>query len=177
MKKLILILLLLVLLAGGGAGAYLFFFKTEAPSPEQFRQLALKPEVLDFTRQKIPGLYREMVRLERELTLIEGELKRLDDIGTAFPKQKKIVAAERSLWTKTAKELQKTVTALEKQLQTLYVGYLVNRETGLAQIASQKNEMVQTLQAALAVSGEITARLPPPEPRGFIAEIKARFFK
>ncbi|MFZ2041039.1 MAG: hypothetical protein WAV08_10115, partial [Desulfobacterales bacterium] len=112
MKKRLLIFLLLALLAGGGAGAAFFVFNAKAPSPDQFRQLTLKPEVLDFSREKLPGLYNEMLRLEHELTLIDGELKRLDEIEAAFPDQKNIVAAERSLWTKTARELQKTVSTL-----------------------------------------------------------------
>ncbi len=177
MKKRLLIFLLLALLAGGGAGAAFFVFRAKAPSPDQFRQLTLKPEVLDFSREKLPGLYNEMLRLEHELTLIDGELKRLDEIEAAFPDQKNIVAAERSLWTKTARELQKTVSTLEKQLQTLYVGYLVNHDSGLAAIAPQQQQMVEALQAALAASGALTARRPPPEPKGFFAKLKARFFK
>jgi formate dehydrogenase assembly factor FdhD len=94
-----------------------------------------------------------MLHLESALELIERELKRLDEIEADFPDQKNIVAAERSLWVKTDRELRKTVSALEKQLQALYVGFLVNRENGLA------------------------ARKPPPEPRGVIAKLKARFLK
>ncbi|MFY9941304.1 MAG: hypothetical protein WAK57_03955, partial [Desulfobacterales bacterium] len=110
-------------------------------------------------------------------TLIDGELKRLDEIEAAFPDQKNIVAAERSLWAKTARELQKTVSALEKQLQTLYVGYLVNRNNGLAAVTAQQQQLVAALQTALAASSVLTARRPPPEPSGWLAKLKARFFK
>ena len=177
MKKRIVIFLLLVLLAGGGAAAALFFLKSGAPPSDQFRQLTLKPEVLAFSRERLPSLYAEMLRLEGALDLIEGELKRLDEIEADFPDQKNIVAAERSLWAKTDRELRKTVSALEKQLQALYVGFLVNRENGLAAIASQQQQIVADLQTALAASGALAARRPPPEPSGVIARLKARFLK
>jgi hypothetical protein len=177
LKKRPLIFLLLALLAAGGAGAAFLVFRSGAPPSDPFRQLTLKAEVLAFSREKIPDLYREMLRLEHELTLIDGELKRLDEIEGAFPDQKSIVAAERSLWVKTARELQKTVSALEKQLQTLYVGYLVNRNNGLAAVTAQQQQLVATLQTALAASSVLTARRPPPEPSGWLAKLKARFFK
>lgn len=176
MKKRIVIFLLLALLAGGGAALALFVLKSGAP-PDQFQQLALKPEVAAFSRERLPGLYTEMLRLESALELIERELKRLDEIEADFPDQKNIVAAERSLWVKTDRELRKTVSALEKQLQALYVGFLVNRENGLAAIASQQQRMVADLQTALAASAGLAARRPPPEPRGVIAKLKARFLK
>lgn len=177
MKKRIVIFLLLALLAGGGAALALFVLKSGAPPPNQFRQLALKPEVAAFSRERLPGLYAEMLRLEGALELIERELKRLDEIEADFPDQKNIVAAERSLWVKTDRELRKTSSALEKQLQALYVGFLVNRENGLAAIASQQQRMAADLQTALAASAGLAARRPPPEPRGVIAKLKARFLK
>lgn len=177
MKKRLLIFLLLALLAAAGAGAAFLVFRSGAPPADLFRQLSLKPEVLAFSREKIPDLYREMLRLEQELTLIDGELKRLDEIEAAFPDQKNIVAAERSLWAKTARELQKTVSALERQLQALYVGTLVNRDNGLAAVAAQQQQLVAALQTALSASGALTAQRPPPEPSGWLAKLKARFFK
>jgi hypothetical protein len=177
LKKRIVIFSLLALVAGGVAAAEFFVLKSAAPPPDQFRQIALKPEVAVFSRERLPGLYAEMLRLESALEFIDGELKRLDEIEADFPDQKNIVATERSLWAKTARELQKTSSALEKQLQTLYVGFLVNRENGLAAIASQQQRMVADLQAALAASGALAARRPPPEPRGVIARLKARFLK
>ncbi len=177
MKKRIVIFSLLALVAGGVAVAALYVLKSAAPPPDQFRQISLKPEVAAFTRERIPGLYAEMLRLESALGFIDGELKRLDAIEADFPDQKNIVATERRLWTKTARELQKTSSALEKQLQALYVGFLVNRENGLAAIASQQQRMAADLQAALAASGALAVRRPPPEPRGVIARLKARFLK
>jgi hypothetical protein len=177
LKKRIVIFSLLVLVAGGVAAGALFVLKSTAPPPDRFRQIPLKPEVAAFSRERLPGLYTEMLRLESALELIDGELKRLDEIEADFPDQKNIVAAERSLWAKTARELQKTSSALEKQLQALYVGFLVNRENGLAAIASQQQRMVADLQAALAASGALAARRPPPEPRGVIARLKDRFLK
>lgn len=177
MKKRIAIFLLLVLLAGGGAAAAFFYLKSGPASPDQFRQLTLKPEVLAFSRDRLPGLYAEMLRLEDALDLIEQELKRLDEIEADFPEQRNIVAAERSLWAKTARELRKTAGALEKQLQALYVGFLVNRENGLAAIASQQQSMVAELRTALAAPGALAARRTPPEPSGVIARLKARFLK
>jgi hypothetical protein len=174
-KKILIWLILLVLVAAGGYVGYNQFLKKKAPSLQSLAKVELKPELIAFTFEQLPNLYPELVRLNDEIILIEQEMERLDDIATNFPSQRKIVGDEKTLWNKTLKELSNTLNAIEKEIETIYVTYLVHNAKGRQLIEEHQGRLTEAASSALSASSEYTQRLKDKEPQGFIEKIKQKF--
>ena len=176
LKKAIIILVVLVVLGGGGYIGYEHFFKNKIPPVQSLTKVRLKPELIIFAYEKMPGLYPRLAELNDEIALIDREMERLNELSTLFPAQHKIIGQENKLWSTTLKELTQTLTAIEKEIETVYVTYLVNEEKGRQLIVSQEKPLVEAAQSALNTSSAHTQRLKAKPPQGLIENIKQKLF-
>lgn len=190
-KKLIFIVLILGVLGGGGYFAYSYFFGASSsksgPAPRVYNPVPLAhvnlpPEMLAFTFNQIPNLYDALVAFNGQMDLFEGEILRIEAVGTQYPEQKKIVDSQKKVWEKGKNTLLKAFTKLEKPIKETFVLYQVNKTRGLEQIQSKTKDLTATAQDALKVAREQTAelkdRLPkPPEGmvQGLLYKIKKIF--
>ncbi|MBF0467944.1 MAG: hypothetical protein HQK61_03530, partial [Desulfamplus sp.] len=181
-KKLLVVFLVLTLLAVGVAGfvVYKIYFSKKSGDKEKIyvqQELAnvlLAEEVIRFTYDFIPELYDYMIIFNSEVIILENELKRLAALGEQFPDQIKITDKEINSIEKEKTKLQQTYEKLQKRIESLYVSYRTNQETGAQQIQEQKNDIVQTSKDALTPVLEITNRIKASFqekiPEGFVNE-------
>ena len=64
------------------------------------------------------------------MLLIDEELQRLKKIETDYPRQQRVVIVEKKNWISLRKRLIKEVEKLKKEIEEIYVTYLVNQEKG-----------------------------------------------
>ena len=95
----ILIIVALVVVVAVAAAASLSRKKQAAS--EALSKVRLNPEILTFTLQTIPDIYRGLFRFNNQLLLIDKELERLNDIETEFPNQKIYITAHAMVWMVT----------------------------------------------------------------------------
>lgn len=170
-KKLFITLILLASLAGGAIWGVGFFSKDTTPFVLTLENITLKEPTLRFTYKILPAVYTGLFRINSEISLIDSEIKRLEQMEKEYPAQKRIIITEKSLWLKLKKDLSKTLTGLEKEVETLYVSYSVNRENGLAQIDGKQRTLVDTIDSALDRSQKDTQRLKRPK-KSIFAQLK-----
>ncbi|MBF0234279.1 MAG: hypothetical protein HQK65_14765, partial [Desulfamplus sp.] len=119
-------------------------------------------------------LYDYMIIFNSEIIILENELKRLAALGEKFPDQIKITEKEINSIEKEKTKLQQTYEKLQKRVESLYVSYRTNQETGAQQIQEQKNDIVQISKDALTPTLEITNRIKASVqekiPEGFVNE-------
>jgi flagellar basal body-associated protein FliL len=107
----------------------------------------------------------------------DKEMERLETIEKEYPKQKKIVIAEKKLWGKTLKNLKTTIENLEKNIRNLYVAYSVNSEKGAELLESQSTDLLASVTEVLETSKSQTLRLKNAEEKSFIDKIKEKISK
>ena len=90
----------------------------------------LNADIVTFAFQTIPPIYSGLVKINTEILLIDNELKRLKKIETKYPRQQRIVAIEKENWKKIQRNLFKELGVLEKNIEKIYVTYLVNKGKG-----------------------------------------------
>jgi hypothetical protein len=174
--NILILLMLLTVVGAGGYGVYDRFIREKAPSTQSLTKVRLKPELLLFTFEKLPDLYPELVHLNDEIILIEHEMGRLDDIASEFPTQRKIVAEEKTIWNKTLKELTKTLTTIEKDIEKSYVTFLVNEEKGRQLIESHQAKLTEAALNALEAASINTQRLKEKPSLGLFDTLIQKFF-
>ncbi|MBW2370248.1 MAG: hypothetical protein JRH15_20450 [Deltaproteobacteria bacterium] len=91
--------------------------------------------------------------------LIDQELERLSELETGYPSQKKIIDRERSMWVQTKKQLTGSVSSAEKQLETFFVAYTVNKTKGKELINENVAALTGRIDSVLETSSEVTRRL------------------
>ncbi|MDD2391024.1 MAG: hypothetical protein PHP23_15025 [Desulfobacterales bacterium] len=172
--KLILVILILLALAGG---AFWGYQKAMNPSLKRvpLSNVSLKDEIVGFTFDMLPGLYQRLVSLDREISLIDQEINRLEKMGAEFPRQKNIITTEKSTWSGIRKDLIRFDSDFEKQLETLYVAYMVNRDRGASQMEQEKRQMIESADKALASSGKLTRRLEAEKDKNLLEQLKDKF--
>jgi len=171
------IFILLVLLAVGVSAAvvYKIYFTKKSDEKVYIKQdlqnIILAEEVIRFSYDFIPEVYNSMILFNNQIILLENEIKRLSALGEQFPDQIKISEKEMKSLEKEKTKLKQTYEKLEKRVESLYVSYRVNQETGIQQIEEQKKDIIESVNNALAPSLELTRRLTLPEekiPDGFL---------
>ncbi len=172
---LILILVLLLCSAGGGFIAWKRIQKKNLPPIATFEHIALKEDVVTFTFKIIPPLYHRLVWLNMELTLIDQELTRLDNLESDFPDQNKVVKAERTLWKRLNKDILATTELVEKQTDSFYVSYMVNHQKGKALIEDKLEALTQQVDNTLEVVRSETGRLKINRKKSFKDKIRDIF--
>ena len=135
-------------------------------------KLQLKEDIISFTFSKVPRIYSGLVKLDSEMVLIDKELERLKEIEAEFPKQKKIIITERNNWKKVKKDLRSSLSNLEKEVEKIYVTYLVNKSKGTELINKNMKPLVNTIKKALEASSPHTKRLVVFEKKSFLASLK-----
>lgn len=155
--KKILIFLFIICLLGGGAGSA--WFVLFAKKPGKIEKSSLPKEIIVFAYDFLPEIHSGMVSLNAEILLTEKEINRIEGIEKDFPDQKKITDSEKKIWTGNLSQLTKFLVKLEKEIQTFYVSYRVNQETGKALIENRKDELKQSIDGVLAPSKELTDKL------------------
>jgi len=186
-KKLVFILLILAALGGSGYFVYTQYFAAPEPgtriyTPLPLAHVKLPEEMLAFSFRQIPELYDALAEFNQEMNLFEGEIKRIEAVGSQYPEQKKITDGQKKVWEKGKNTLLKTFVKLEKPIKETFVLYQVNKSRGIEQIEAKFKDLTATANEALKVAQEQTAELkdrlpPPPEGmvRGTLYKIKKIF--
>ena len=148
-------------------------FLTKNNQPQlDLTKLQLKKEIITFTFHKIPKIYSGLVKLDNEIVLTDKELERLKEIETEFPKQSKIISTERNNWQRVKKDLNSSLTNLEKEIEKIYVTYLVNKNKGRDLIKNNMKALLDTINKTLEASTPHTKRLIAVEKKSFWANLK-----
>jgi uncharacterized protein HemX len=160
-SAIVLILLVVLLLALGGGGFFVFKQKQQQNQPPAttFEHVDLNEEVVTFLFQRAPGLYKRVLQLNNELSLIAAELERIDELEQQYPSEKRTIHSERSLWTGLQKRLNQSVKSLKKDAESYYVAYMVNSAKGLELINENVDDLLSDIDDVLSESGTETGRL------------------
>lgn len=171
----ILLLIFLLALAGGG----FFFYKQKQaktlPPRTTFDHINLNEDVSVFLFQNIPRLFSRVLQLNMELSLIAAELERIGELENEYPANKRIVQAERVVWIKLQKNLQAIVQLTEKKVESYYVAYMVNKETGKELINESLEDLLSQVDEVLETSKKETKRLKVASKRTAMEKLKALF--
>ena len=152
-----------------------FLNKNDQPQLD-LSKLQLKEDIISFTFRKVPKIYSGLVKLDSEIDLIDKELERLKEIEAEFPKQKRIIITERNNWKKIKKNLRSSLLNLEKEVENIYVTYLVNKNRGTELINKNMKSLVDTINKTLDASNPHTKRLIVVEKKSFLASLKDNLF-
>lgn len=175
-KKLIFILLVIGAVGGSGYFVYARYFAAPEPgtrvyAPVPLAHVKLPPEMLAFSFDHFPELYAALAEFNLQMNLFDGEIRRIEAVGTQYPEQKKIADSQKKVWEKGKNTLLKTFAKLEKPIKETFVLYQVNQTQGLEQIQAKTRDLTTTAQDALKTAREQTAelkdRLPKP-PEGMV---------
>lgn len=139
-------------------------------------KLQLKEDIIAFTFYKVRKIYSGLVKLDNQIVLIDKELERLKEIEAEYPKQKKIIITERKIWKKVKKNLQTSLSNLEKEVEKIYVTYSVNKNKGIELINKNTKSLVNDIGKALEASRPHTKRLIVVVKKSFIDIFKAKLF-
>jgi hypothetical protein len=142
--------------------------------PETLAKVQLNPEIITFAFQKIPNIYRGLVRFNNQILLIDKELERLTEIEAEFPRQKAIVNGERVNWTRLQKSLFTGLSRIEKEVEKIYVTHLVNPDKGRALVEKETPSLVQAVNKALDASEPQTNRLRVEKKKTFMDRLKEK---
>lgn len=174
--KILIILVLLAGLGGGGFFAYTQFLKKKpGPSTGALPHVNMNAAVIGFTFRQMPALYGKLVQLNRQISLIDTELARLDTIESDYPQQKKIIKPERTIWDKTRKNLLTTLVKIEKTIETIYVAYMVNEEKGKSMLDNSVAALESSAAEMITAAEAHTSRIPIPPPKSFLDKLKDKF--
>jgi len=179
-KKIIIIVVIIVLCAAIGAGAF-FFLKKGKPqikySKREYKNLAIPEEMIKFTFDVLPTLYVELGKLNDEVEIMNSEIKRLEEIETKYPKQKKIPTTEKKTIERLKKGTQTAITKIEKEIETAFVMSLVEEPKGRQYAKDKQTELEQLAKDSLAQIKGPEPEKTEEEPKGFMGKIKSLFKK
>ncbi len=175
-KLILIILLCLIAVGGSGFTVYKLWFSapTDGQAPvyteSELPHVNLPEEMLKFSFDHYPDLYKAMIEFNREIDLFDKEIERIEQIAVTYPDQNKIVAKEKKIWVKAKDTLKKTFLKVEKPVKETYVQFRVNKELGLIQIEEKSKELTQTAQEALVTAQNMTEKLKQQQkvPEGLI---------
>jgi hypothetical protein len=136
--------------------------------------IKLSEDAILFTLNNVPSIYSGLADIDNEIVLIDNELERLKEIEAQYPRQFKVVAIEKTNWIKIRRNLLDDLEVLEKDIERLYVTYIVNKEKGNELIEEKSNGIVTAINTALELSTPDTMRLKPEEKKSFFAKIKGK---
>ena len=134
---------------------------------------SLKQEMIDFTFKMMPELYNGLAAFDFELVLIDKEIERLGQMTEQYPRQTKIIIAEKNTWINTRKNIYLSLSNLEKNIETIYVTYSVDEKGGLELMKEKEDELKRSIEETLNSSQEYTNRLKPKE-KTFLEKMKEK---
>lgn len=184
LKKIIIIVVIVIVCAAvSGAAAY-FFLKNKKSGPKydkrEYKNLSIPEEVVKFAFDVLPALYIDLGRLNDETDRIDSEIKRLDEIETKYPKQKKILASEKKNLERLKKGTVSAIAKIEKEIEAAFVMSLVEEQKGKQYAKEKQAELEQLARDSLAqIKGPEPEKteVAEEEPKGLIGKIKALFNK
>ena len=159
------LIILIIVLALLGAGGYLGYTKYYLPRQssiiftKDLKYIFLKEEILLSTYEKLPTVYSGLVEINNELLVINQEIDRLREMELEFPQQKNMIISEKKIWEDLQQTIANTVKMLESELETLYVAYKVNDETGLRMIEGKRDPLKTSITKTMETSQDKTKRL------------------
>lgn len=145
--------------------------KVQSPQKD-LTHIKLSEDAILFTFNNVPRIYSGLASIDNEIVLIDNELERLKEIEAQYPRQFKVVAIEKTNWIRIRRNLLDDLEALEKDIERLYVTYIVNKEKGDALIKEKEDLIITAINTALHTSTPDTTRLKPEEKKSFLAKIK-----
>lgn len=152
------LLAVLVLTAGAGFVGYKVWIAKVKPRTALFG-MKMNADLLNFSHQKTPDLYHLLISLDDAIILIDKEQAWLKQIEKQFPDQKQIILEENESLKKNQQDLVTTLTAAGKDVETIYVTYIIDQRRGIALIEKQKYELKKQLSEALKSIAPLIARL------------------
>ena len=158
----IVVLFVLILMGVGGYFGYTKFYLKRGASEtftSNLDHVSLKEEILQATYEQLPNIYFGLVKMNSELLVINKEIERLQDMEKEFPQQLEIISSEKTIWTSIKKNVSDTLVLLEKEIETLYVAYMVNSEKGKKRIETKKKQLQDTINKILEDTQLKTQRL------------------
>jgi len=177
-KKLIFIFFLLLLSLGASSlVVYKFYFAPKDPESLKatYQKLELKhinlpEEMVRFCFDYLPDIYAAILSCNAQISLMDKEISRINDIAKKYPEQGKIAEKEIAVWDKTKINLQKGFLKIEKAVKEIYVLFRVNKEQAMIQINEKNKELTELAGAALAPAQELTktSREEETPPQGLI---------
>ncbi len=153
-KAVVTLVLVLAAVAGSAYVVYRVYFTgtdTEKAVYEQkeLANVALPEEMLWFSFVHMNNLYDALREYNRRITLINGEIERIENIADKYPEQSRIAQREAKEWEKAKKDLQRAFDKIEKEVKDLFVLYSVNRTRGETEISEKREALVSDAQEAL----------------------------
>lgn len=173
--SIIVILIVVCICAGLGGGFFAFnqyMRKTQGPSRASLPHSNMDEALTGFTFNTLPALYGKLVLINKEISLIDLELARLDALESNYPQQKSIINTERIVWEKTKKNLLPVMQSFEKNIENIYVAYNVNVEKGKELIETKTPELVASADEVINASKVETSRIKPDPPQTFLEKLK-----
>jgi len=158
-KKIIFILILILMLGGASYFGVHFLEKKEVLSVKAFEHIPMKSEVIAFTFEKLPDLYNDLLRMNYEISLIDREIQRMNNIEKDFPAQKRIVTSEKKIWQQTRQNLLEALNRSDENIEALYVAWQVNPGKGMQIIEDRRDELSSAMDDSLEAAGNLTRRL------------------
>lgn len=182
-KKLFALAVIILLCAAIGAGAFFFLQKSQSKpqyTKREYKNLAIPEEMIKFTFDVLPTLYIELGTLNNEMDIMDMEIKRLEEIETKYPKQKKIPTSEKKNIERLKKSTQTAISKIEKEVETAFVMSLVEESKGRQYAKDKQPELEQLAKDSLAqIKGSEPEKTEntEEEPKGFMGKIKSLFKK
>lgn len=171
------ILIVVILLALGGSGFFIYKQKQSRnlPPSTSFEYVSLNEDIVTFLFNYIPRLYNRIAKLNNELTLIAGELERIDELENQYPSGKRIIADEKALWMSLQKDLNHTLLSARNEAERFYIAYMVNNQKGKELIDENLDALVADIDETLETSTGETRRLKTVSNQTFVERLKGLF--
>ena len=174
-KWLIIAAVMVIIIAVAVVAAGRIFGKNQRPRTDLAR-IRLKEDIIVFTFKTLPNLYSGLVQLNNEIDLIDKEQERLKEIEAEFPRQNKIISAERSNWKKVKMDLLTAVSTIEKNIENIYVTHLVNKAKAKELIKEKTETLTTNINEALQASKPHTNRLKIDKKKTVIDKLREKIF-
>ncbi len=178
-KKIVTITILIVVLGAISFSGYLYlknYNSSDKFSKRDYSHVILPENVLRFSFTQFPEVYKGLNIIEDEIILIDIEIERISEIEKAFPDQSKITKKEKKIYDKVRKKLKSSLQKMEKLIESFYVAYKVNEETGSKLIEAKKKDLVKLINSSIESSDKLTKKIKDKNAdRGFFDKIKDMF--
>lgn len=179
--SLVAILMVIFIIAGVGAGGFFAFNyykqKHQGPSKDSLPHNNMDAVLIGFAFHQMPSLYAKLEQMNKEISLIDMEIARLDALESNYPQQKSVIKTERVVWDKTKKNLLSVMQSFEKNIESIYVAYEVNAEKGKELMDAKTPELEASAEEIIKTSQAETSRIKMDPPQTLIEKLKAKFLK
>jgi hypothetical protein len=175
------ILMIVCVLAGLGVGGFFAFRYYQenytGPSKASLPHDNMDAALIGFTFNMLPSLFTKLALINKEISLINSELARLDALESNYPQQKSLINPERMVWEKTKKSLLTVLQSFEKNIEIIYVAYKVNADKGMALMEMKIPELETSADEVINASQAETSRIKIDPPQTFLEKLETKFLK